>query len=47
MYFWAAKNDNHFIFKNKSLVLVTTVPQTSIIFTVDYDMHILQNLCVV
>lgn len=28
-------------------VLVNTVPQTSIIFTVNYDMHILENVCVV
>lgn len=28
-------------------VLVATVPQTSIIFTVNYDMHILENVCVV
>lgn len=55
MIYWAFSRDiflSHHKWKsvhffNNSLGSVTTVTQTQIIFIVNYDMHILQNLCVI
>lgn len=47
MFFWDTIYENQFIFFNNSLTSVTTVTQNQIIFIVNYDTHILQNLCVI
>lgn len=46
-FFQATIYENQFIFFNNSLASVTTVTQTQVIFIVNYDTHILQNLCII
>lgn len=47
MFFRATVTICPLFFFNNSLVSVTTVTQPPIILIVNYDTHILQNLCVI